>query len=310
MKYFRQVFKIKAEHSPNVRLAIEERARGIAPTGRVVTPGVLSWDEYLYRRATWDVVRQCIGLDAEFWEGKDVLMFPPEWLNRAEEVARTRPPWCKGMTTWMGCDPAQGGDKTAWCIIDQYGVVDLVSIKTPDTNMIVGHTILLMSKYKTSPENVRFDVGGGGQQHSDRLRAMGYDVETVAFGEAIAPPPRRNQPGIWKRKEEKEEKSIFTRRRAQMYWMVRLKIDPAETPEGFAIPAEFVALRQQLGPIPLTYDGESKIDLPPKQKRNPQDTKPSLTELIGHSPDEADALALAVYAKEGKPVRVKAGVVL
>src|SRR5215204_6203156 len=109
MGLYRKVIQIKAEHSPNVRLALAQRADGLTPNGQNIVPGALSWRDYLKRRATWDEIRQCIGLDAEFYEGKEVLLFPPLWLNRAEEAARK----LRGQTrspSAMGVDPAEGGD--------------------------------------------------------------------------------------------------------------------------------------------------------------------------------------------------------
>ena len=76
---------------------------------------------------------------------------------------------------------------------------------------------------------------------------------------------------------------------------------------GFGIPTKFPALRQQLAPIPIQYDGEGKIVLPPKYKKDRNSTQITLTELIGHSPDEADALALAVYGLTKKQRRNTAG---
>ena len=87
MRYYRKIIKIRAEDSPNVRLALEQQRLGIIPTNEILVPGVLTWTECCKRRATWDAIRQCIGLDAEFYEGAELLLFPPEWLNRAEQLA-------------------------------------------------------------------------------------------------------------------------------------------------------------------------------------------------------------------------------
>lgn len=89
--------------------------------------------------------------------------------------------------------------------------------------------------------------------------------------------------------------------------MIRLLIDPAENPDGFGIPANIPNLRSQLAPIPLTLDGEGRIILPPKNKRTATDKQPCLIDIIGHSPDEADALALATFAMNGRPARKEVG---
>lgn len=309
-RYYRRVIKIKAEDSPNVRLALLQESRGLEPKGEQIVPGVLPYDLYVQRRATWDKIRQCVGLDAEFYEGGELLMYPPDWLNRAERIARDLEGINRDrLVAHMGVDPAEGGDKSAWAVIDAKGMRRLHAVRTPDTVQIVNITIGLIREYKIDPRNVFFDRGGGGTQHVDRLREQGFNVQSVGFGEAVSPPPRRLTPGIQTRKEEREDNYAFAKRRSQMYWLVRMLIDPSNYPDGFGIPAEYTELRHQLSPIPLMYDGEGRISLPPKNKRNASDKQPCLVDIIGHSPDEADALALAAFSMTGKPERKRIGVV-
>lgn len=323
-RYSTRVIKISAEDSPNVRLAMQEcgaywdpESKRMVypderrPSGRQIVPGVLPWDEYVHRRLKWDPIRQCIGLDGVFYEGGELLMFPPQWMNRAEQIARNIVARTRiGLKNHMGVDSAEGGDKSAWCVIDKLGIKKLLAYRTPDTVAIVNQTVQLIREYDLDPRDVYFDKGGGGTQHVDRLRDQGFNVQSVAFGEAVQPPPRRVTPSVPIRKEEKEEAYAFKNRRAQMFWLIRLLIDPAENPDGFGISAEYEELRSQLAPIPLLYDGEGRIVLPPKNKRNANDKQPTLVDIIGHSPDEADALALATFSMTGRPERKKAGALL
>jgi hypothetical protein len=61
------------------------------------------------------------------------------------------------------------------------------------------------------------------------------------------------------------------------------------------------SLRDQLEILPLWYDKEGRLYLPPKRKephkgQSDKDTIRSITEMLdGHSPDESDALVLACY---------------
>lgn len=289
---FRKVIRIRAEDSPNV---IERR---------YVLPGVLSWEEYQQRRATWDKIRQCIGLDAQFYEGAETLLYPSEWLNRAELIAEQ----LKGRRRYakaIGVDPAEGGDKTAMCAVDEYGIIELVSKKTPDTSVVTAECLAFMRKYAVHSGFVAFDRGGGGKQHADRLRDQGYPVRTIAFGESPSLDPRRNIRNS-ERLEMKEERYAYRNRRAEMYGTLRLLLDPA-TGKGFGIPAEYSELRRQLAPIPLVYDPEGRLELPPKNRRGPNDTKKTLVELIGCSPDDADALVLSVFAMLNPVVKLRAG---
>lgn len=295
--FFRKVVKIKAVDSPNVRLGELLQSQGKEKLDYEIVPGVLGYTEYKKRRALWDEVRQCIGLDAEFYEGSKLLLFPPDWLNRAEEIARniTREPGTKNV---MGVDTAEGGDSTVWVVVDKHGIVELLSLKTPDTSIIPGQTIALMKRHGISGEDVLFDRGGGGKEHADRLRRQGYDVRTIAFGEAASTydvGSERTKRFGFERLEDHETRYTYKNRRAEMYGELRQLLDPANEGDGFGIPGEYVELRRQLSPIPLMYDSEGRLELPPKTIRSERSAIVSLTELIGNSPDEADALALAVH---------------
>ena len=92
--------------------------------------------------------------------------------------------------------------------------------------------------------------------------------------------------------------------------MLRELLDPAVNPDGFGIPGEYEELFRQLRPLPLWFDEEGRMYLPPKQ-RKPSDKgtteKITLQSLLGCSPDEADSLVLMVYALKSKAKRVVAG---
>lgn len=295
----RRVIRIRAEDSPNVRRE-QARQRGEPEASwPAEVPGVVTWAEYRQRRATWDAVKQSVGLDARFWEGADALLFPPAWLDRAERIAsdlRGKKRQAKG----VGVDPGEGGADTSLAAVDDLGLIELVSVKTPDTDVVPGQVVAFLRRHGVDPESVCIDRGGGGKQHADRLRAMGYPVRTVAFGEALQAPGRGG--GDEERLDHREQRYAYVNRRAQMYGETRLILDPTGSvdgiggPAGWGIPAEYQELRRQLAPIPLTYDPEGRLKLPPKHARGPGDRTVTLASLIGRSPDDADALVLAVHA--------------
>lgn len=312
--YFRKVIKIKATDSPNVKYALAQKEKGYEPTNEIVVPGVLTWGEYRHRRATWDKIRQSIGLDAEFYEGSEILLFPADWLNQAEERARHLPRHRKAKGG--GCDPAEGGDKTAMAAVDEYGLIELVSRKTPNTNDVVHEAIAFLHRHEIPPERFCFDRGGGGKQHADRLREMrgvghpenGYPVRTVGFGESIAQEIKRGTAPVKYRREVVEERYEFKNRRAQMYGELSELLDPGLPGTRFAIPAEYHELRRQLAPIPKKYDNESRMFMLPKQNPAKPDDPNTLINLIGCSPDEADALVLAVHGMLHRGINRSAGV--
>jgi len=309
--YYRRVIKIQATDSPNVRYGLKEVAKGFSPTDTMILPGVLSYAEYAKRRRLWDKIKQCVSLDGEFYEGAEVMMFPPEWLNLANQLAISQNPKRKGLA--IGCDPAEGGDSSSWSVVDDDGLIELVSLKTPDTTFITRHTIKLYLQYGVDPSNIWFDRGGGGKQHADRLRdtCMGcfkeksicqcgnfrpHNVKTVSFGEPASEVDRFKKATSRKKSEkvdDHETRTIYKNRRAEMYGIIRELIDPSN--DGFGIPAKYTELRRQLAPIPLMYDGEGKMYLLPKHKSKPDSKELTLFDLLGCSPDEADSFALAVF---------------
>lgn len=188
--------------------------------------------------------------------------------------------------------------------VDEWGLIEQVSRKTPDTNVVVGEVIAFANKHSCPFERVTFDRGGGGKEHADRMRAMGYNVKTVAFGESPTLDMRRGKNRLADRQDNREDRYAFLNRRAEMYWDLSGLLDPAREQaingdrgsHAFGIPVEYAELRRQLSVLPKLYDGEGRIYLPPKNKKSETQKVKTLTEMLGCSPDEADSLVLAVHA--------------
>lgn len=310
--YFRKVIHICAEDSPNVELGLLELKAGKTPSDRVLVPGVKTYGRYAKERKMWDKIKQTISLDGKFYEGAEVLMFPPRWLDRAHDVATNligRP----RIALAMGVDTAAGGDNSSWVVVDEYGILDLHSVQTPDTSQIVKLTLGLMAKWGIEPQNVLFDAGGGGKEHADYLRTNhGQAVRTVGFGETVNVENKfKRMKTRTERREETEEKVVYKNRRAEMYDLIRQYLSPELNPVGFGIPREMHELRKQLAPIPRLYDGEGKLYLPPKRKKPGATSKElSLIEILGRSPDDADALALALFGVVNQDKPAVAGVIM
>lgn len=332
--YHVRVIHIKAEDSPNVRLALAQQRAGLPVTGEILLAGVLSWADYQQRRATWDKIQQCVGLDGLFYEGAENLLFPPSWLGRAKNLARFRrgrPRRAKG----VGVDPGEGKANTTMVAVDEYGVVDLYAKKTPDTSVTEGDIAWFLTKHGVPAERCCIDRGAG-KTTADNLRARGLNVRTVGFGEAISPPPRRGKNPLANRLEVQEQRGAYVNRRAQMYGDLRDLMNPAReydqkaveddnddwggeggsrhTPKtrlgkgGFAIPEEYEDLFSQMSPIPLLRDRSGRLRLPPKDRHSENSNERTLVEIIGHSPDELDALVLAVHAMLYEASHTEAGV--
>lgn len=294
--YHRRVITITAFDSPNVKFGEAQKRQGKIPNNEDIVPGVIGYKEYWRRRALWDPVRQTIGLDAEFPEDSTVLMYPPDWLRRSAAIVGQIQ--ARVGRNFIGIDPAEGGDDTVWCVINDTGILDLVVKRTTDTSIITGDTIALMRQWSVDPNNVVFDAGGGGKQHADRLRQQGYKVKAVAFGGAPTAERTRTLTPIAARRLQDETRLIYKNRRAEMYGILRERLNPVSDP-GFAIPErgeEYTELRRQLSMIPLTYDEEGRLKILPKDKRTSTSTEQTLKEILGRSPDHLDALVLASFA--------------
>lgn len=314
--YHRRVIRICAEDSPNVGLALWQQQHGMEVTGEMLVEGVKDWEKYCSERKLWDKIQQCVSLDGQFYEGAEVKLFPEQWLSMCKKRARD----LKGVrreAKSIGIDAAEGGDNTSLVAIDEHGIVEIKSVKTPDTNSVPGLVIEFAERrHNVPPDMWFFDRGGGGKQHADRLRAMGYEVRTIGFGESLTPDPKRGLTMVETRKDQREMKYAYKNRRAEMYALLSDMMDPSLHPEGYAIPEEYCqgerSLEHQLDKFPKLYDGEGRMFLPPKRKdptkREANKLVKSLEELIGYSPDEADALVLANYGLNGKvPAPVIAG---
>lgn len=306
--YHRKTFNLDVECSPNVRFARWEQSQGLEPTDRIVVKGMKPWSEYQKDLAnkSWDEEEKSVKLWAKWYKGKSIRLFPKEWLDHAHtlhDLLRGQ----RRISKAGGCDPGEGSANTAFAAVDEFGITAQESYKTEDTNEIHNLSIAFMQRHKIPPERMCFDRGGGGKQHADRLRAAGYKVRTIAFGEGVAALPTRIRPLLTDRVDVKEERYTFVNRRAQMYGDLSEVMDPSWTWEwiddnnkthqasGFAIPRHMFQLRQQLEPIPKNRDGEGRLILPPKNKKDPDSKEVTLVELIGHSPDEADAVVLALH---------------
>lgn len=302
--YYRKVIQIKATDSPNVQLGLAEQRAGRVPSGKVILPGVLPWHDYMKRRATWDKVRQCVSLDAEFYEGAEVLLFPPDWLDRAQRYWATLV-GTRRRARAIGIDPAEGGDETSMVAVDEHGVIEVLSRRTPNTADIPREALAFMTRHRVPAHMVFFDRGGGGKQHADQLASRGHDVRTVGFGEAASYVPQERPMWRGERVEEAETRYAYVNRRAEMYGLLSQLLDPGRDGglgqecdvgvNGFALPPDAV-LRKQLAPVPKLYDAEGRLRLPPKSRKAGTGGKEkTLIELIGHSPDRADALVLATW---------------
>lgn len=309
-RVYKNIIKIKGEDSPNVKLGLKEVEAGLPPSHTQLIPGVLSYAEYMKRRETWPEIRQCIGLDAEFYEGAEFKLCPTQWMDRAEMIAKCLPLGWNMTGLALGIDPGEGEANTSWCVTNNFGVAHMRSEKTRDPSDISGITIDILREYKIPPEKALFDRGGGGLQIAGFMRKAGWNVQTVGFGEMPTDTAEEKRVKTKKdRKERVEHRYVYKNKRAEMYGMLREMIDPVLNPNGFAIDRKYTELHRQLRLIPLQFDAEGRMYLPPKSKKNKDSKEVTLIEILGCSPDESDACALSVHSLTKKMKQQTAGAI-
>lgn len=315
----RKIIHISCDHSPNVQLGKKlAKARVPGPYPSIV-PGVLSYGEYRRRLKIWDKIKIQMRLHGHFYEGDETLVFPPEWLDLAEQVystlfpkgyERSQKPSSLNPAMALGVDAGAGRDLTCWTVINRKSVIKQQAIPTPNTMEIASRTIRYMVQYKIPPHRVCFDAGGGGKQIADRLREQGYPVKTVAFGESPTPPKGLRVKRTQEKEAQAERRQIYKNRRAEMYGMTREVLDPSTNEQVFGIPVELYELRKEMAIMPLLYDSEGKMFLPPKDRPPTAAERTeiiTIKKLLGHSPDRADSLVLAIFALLGQPPRRRVG---
>ena len=320
VRYDCRVIRITAMQSPNVALGLAEEAAGLEASYTQVIPGCMSYAEYLFRRTNWSIKKQTIGLDARFYEGEEIRLYPSDWLDlsiahalvvaekfRVSKRART------GKA--LGVDPAEGGDDTVWTVVDDFGVLYQHSQKTNDTSTIYQTTIDIGEQWGVPSSEWVFDAGGG-KVHVDLLNRKGYKATAVAFGSSPTKPEKRIDPRTGVRITEDAPANVYKNRRAQMFGELREELNPrsvtmesrringktVEVPVTkdqavFAIPSQYKDLLLQMAPIPLTTDAEGRLYVLPKGKPNPTYKGMTLEKLLGRSPDQLDSLVLANHRR-------------
>ena len=301
-KLEQRVIRIDGLQSPNVVAGMAWRAKGETGPVPEVVPGVLSYHEYQRGDRNWDEAKKCVRLHGRFYEGGELSLFRPDWLDAAEDIWRDLQKVKRGPVFWLGVDVAAGGrDLNCWVVTDHLGVAEIDPRKSQeDTTVIQKITLQIMAKYDIAPRRVCFDKGAGGGQHVDYMRQAGCQVRAVNFGAGA------------------QDKKAYVNRRVEMYCLLARAFDPVrwahetmKLDDGqivdrrawascFALPPDDHLLRQELAVLPIQYEKDGRQSLPSKRPTGKK-VKGAiyLEDLLGRSPDRADALALSYWARAG-----------
>jgi hypothetical protein len=163
---------------------------------------------------------------------------------------------------WMGIDCAgSGADYTVFVVVDKTCILDKVKIEKADTFKL--HTIGKELVDKWNVRKVNIDVTGGfGNGLMDMLKLSCPNINVVGINFA-----------------QKAIEDCYANSRAEMYFELSKKIK-----EGFYIADD--EIKEELLNTTYLINGTGKTMLVKKS---------DIKEIIGRSPDTADALALALY---------------
>lgn len=316
----RKILHIDGELSPNVILGKRLKGAGIKGPYPSIVPGVLSYAEYMRRKRIWDAIKIHIRLHGKFYEGEAALMFPPDWLDRTEKAHwelhptgynQMSPRIVTNPSTHlaMGIDCGAGRDLSVWTIIDRLGIVFQHAESTFDTSIITKKTIEFIERFFISPAKICFDAGGGGKQIVDHMRDQNPKyklIRSIAFGSSPTQTTEKKSKKTDDKITEKEDTWVYKNRRAELYGDLRKWIDPSINQPVFALPEELYLMREELAILPLWFDSNGKMYLPPKDKAPHAKDKEEITlkKLLGRSPDRSDSLVLAVHAHQSKGKRL------
>lgn len=163
----------------------------------------------------------------------------------------------------MGIDCSGAGcDYNVFTVVDDNGIVEIVKEQVADTFKLTNIASELVKKY--SIETVNIDNSGGfGQGLYDMLKMKQprCNVNQINFGQAA------------------KNKDVYGNCRAEMYFNLVDRIK-----SGFYVDDE--EIRNELSYTSYVITNAGKTILVPKK---------TIKELIGHSPDKSDSLALACY---------------
>ncbi len=170
----------------------------------------------------------------------------------------------------LGVDVARfGSDSTVFILRSGLACMEPVILHGADNMLVADRLAAFIREFE--PIRVCIDAGGGAGV-IDRLRRLGFDPVEVPFGGRALDSER------------------FANRRMEMWWNIREWLKG-----GGAIP-DNRSLRDDLCTPTYSFDDNGRMKL---------ESKDSIRERLGHSPDVADALALTFAVplpRHGTPV--------
>lgn len=215
---------------------------------------------------------------AEIPEVAAELLIPDSWLDYAAATVRQHLPVNHPVhqTRRLSVDLGEGvgRDSSAVLVRDDLGIIEVIvgdAIGLPEAAALMHK---LGQKWSIPAARMSYDRLGIGKQMPNQLARYGLQAAIGYAGEASP-----------------AEKHAFTNLRSEAAWKLRCRLDvqhvpdlraPHSTQPPFHIPTAgwYPRLREELRPLTYSLVGKATKLLP----------KADWTEILGHSPDVADAL--------------------
>lgn len=235
---------------------------------------------YLVDHLWVDIQRRKYGEQSPIFKAKVRGLFPDRAddtlisMGEVDEAYRREPPALERPLLSLGCDVARyGSARTCMYVIRGAEVLDRKWWIGQDLMRTAGEVLILAAKWGLGPADanrIAIDDTGLGGGVTDRLREQGWDVNAVNFGT-----PPAYDPGT------------FTNRRAELWWTMRdwIRDEAALSRLAEADPDAPEDLRADLTAPKYQVKSSGKIAL---------EEKDAILKRLGHSPDDGDALALAL----------------
>ncbi len=257
-----QKLQLSAFDSPNV--THQDNVRPYLTTSEWIDDKRVKWGE---GTPLWQ--SRVLG---EFPDQGEDMVFPLSWVEQAQQ----RVPQHTG-AIHFGVDVARfGTDASVLAVRQGDDIVQITQHHQWDTTAVAGWISQAARTYH--PDSIRVDADGLGAGVYDLLKAQGLPVVEIHSGVAAKDPEQ------------------FLNRRAEWYWGLRERLDPALNATPMALPPDEDLLAQMTSlHYKFTARGQVQIE-----------SKEDLRKHGLPSPDCADAVCYALAAVQGRSVVIGA----
>jgi len=245
------LIKIPSTESPDI--TVEHSARGMASK---------SWLDAMRRQWGEGSLWWKPHVLAEFPDADTESLIPIDWLFACEQVYYT-PGGQKRIA--IDLSTGSGADRTVILVRDDNGIIDFWESKVASLEETAWKAFEFKRKHDISDHLITYDAAGIGADFAFRLRSVGIHNAIPYIGG-------------------KSANSNFRNHRTWSYWSLRCRLDPnGSWKRPFHIPAGIMSdFKREVSAVKYRLSVNDVTELIPKE---------DVIDILGHSPDIADALS-------------------